>query len=291
MYNNYDHVLIECKNLTKEYGNKCVFNDASFTISTGITGLVAPNGYGKTTFIEMCAGVRKNYTGTINIFGKIPDQVKQFIGFVADKPAFPKNLKVGEYINIVSEIYGTQPDMELIQLAKMDSVYNLRIKDLSAGYLKRLAFITAVAHHPKLVLADEPFSNVDKPAVDIMQEMIIKLGRSGISFIISSHDLNELVNVADRILIIGEHRFKEIKTENIESKALEISSEDDEMLYNLLRNSYEVKKTDSGLVVFYTELKPLLETLIKFDKEIFKLKIVDRRGRFLDEVYKAISKD
>lgn len=287
----YSSVLVECDDLTKKYGDKYVFKNANFTVLKGVTGIVAPNGYGKTTFIEMCAGVRKNYTGRINVFGKIPDRVKQLIGFVADKPAFPKNIKVGEYIRIVSEVYGTHPDQELIQLARIDSVYGTRIGDLSAGYLKRLAFLISVAHSPKLVLADEPFSNVDKPAVDVMQEMIKKLGTSGVSFIISSHDLNELVTVADRILIIGGHGLEEVKTGNMGQKVLEVSSEDDEMLYVLLKNSYEIERTDTGLRVSYTDIKPLLETLATFKGEIITLKIVDGRGRFLDEIYKAISRD
>ncbi|MHB8360041.1 MAG: ATP-binding cassette domain-containing protein [Thermoplasmataceae archaeon] len=283
--------LIECDGLTKRYGDNYVFKSASFTIRTGVTGIIAPNGYGKTTFIEMCAGARKNYTGRLSIFGKMPDQIKQLIGFVADKPAFPKNIKAGEYVRIVSELYGTHPDQDLIRLARIDSVSDVRIGDLSAGYLKRLAFLLAVVHSPKVVLADEPFSNVDKMAVGVMQEMINELRKYGVSFVISSHDLNELVRVADRILIIGEHRLKEVTPGNISQRVLEVSSEDDELLYELLRKDYGVERTGKGLRVVYTDLKNLLGVLTTFEKEIITLKIADERERFLDEIYEAISRD
>ncbi len=283
--------LVECEDLTKRYGDNYVFRNASFSVRTGVTGIIAPNGYGKTTFIEMCAGVRKNYTGRISILGKMPDQVKDLIGFVADRPAFPGNIKAGEFVRIVSGIYGIHPDQELIRLAKIEGVSDTRIGDLSAGYLKRLAFLLAVVHSPKVVLADEPFSNVDRMAVGVMQEMIRELRKSGVSFIISSHDLNELVSVADRILIIGGHRLKEVNPGDMSKRVLEVSTEDDELLYELLKKDYTVERAGKGLRVVYTDLKQLLGTLAAFEKEITALKIADERERFLNDIYEAITRD
>ncbi len=283
--------IIQIEGLTKRYGGQYVFKNASFNIRTGVTGIVAPNGYGKTTLIEMCAAVRKGYTGRISIYGKAPDQVKDITGFVADKPVFPKNIKVGEYVRIVGEIYGTQPDRELIRLARIDGMLDVRIGNLSAGYLKRLAFLLAVMHFPKVALADEPFSNVDIVAVRVMQEMVRELNKSGVSFVISSHDLNELVNVADRILIIGDHSLREVSPGDRSKRILEVSSEDDEMLYELLKKHYSVQKKEDCLRVVYTDLKELLRILTTFEKDIIALKVVGEKEGFLNDVYEAISRD
>ncbi len=290
-HGNNGYGIVACKDLTKRYGNNYVFRNASFNIGTGVTGLIAPNGFGKTTLVETLAGVRKNYTGEISIFGKTPDQAKQLIGFVADKPAFPRKIKVEEFLRIVCEIYGVEPDQDLIRLASIEKVLDARIGDLSAGYLKRLAFLIAVVHSPKIVLADEPFSNVDRTAVEVMQEMIRKLAESGTSFIISSHDLNELVNVADRMLIIDNQRLRDIQPEDRNKGILEIYTEDDGLLYELLRKDHRVKKGDRGLKVEYTDLKRLLGTLSLFEKEIISMKVLDKKERFLDEIYETIAKD
>lgn len=283
--------IIEVQNLTKKYNNHYVFKEANIVIKKGVTGIVAPNGYGKTTFIEICAGVRKNYTGRINILKKMPDEVKHIIGFVPDKPSFPKNIKVGEYIQIVSEIYNVPLNQNLVQLAKIDEVLNVRIGDLSTGYLKRLAFLIAVIHSPKVELADEIFANVDRTAVVAMKKMIKELSKSGISFIISSHDLNDLADVADRILILQDLGFKELSHKRINLKILKISSEDNDLLYELLKKDYQVERTEEGLIVYFNDLKKLLGIITIFEKEIFTIKIENEKERFLDEIYKSISKD
>lgn len=288
---NSEKPIIECLNLTKAYENHFVFKNANCKTGSGITGLVAPNGYGKTTFIEMCVGVRKNYTGNINILGKSPDYVKNSIGFVPDKPSYPANIKVGDYIELVNEIYGRKPDYNMIQLANIEKVMDLKIGELSAGYLKRVSFLLAITHSPKIVFADEPFSNVDKYAVSIMLKMIMDLKNSGISFIISSHDLSELASIADRVLIINENKFKELYPRKLELRIIQISSENNELLYELLKNYFEAEITANGLIVKFDNLNKLLRLLSTFDKEIYSLKILDRRESFLDEINKAITED
>jgi len=286
-----DNNIIVVENLTKKYGNHYVFKDANITIRSGITGIVAPNGFGKTTFIEMCVGVRKNYTGEIKILGKMPDEIKNNIGFVADKPSFPRNIKVQEYLNIVSEIYKVPLNQDLVHDAKIDEILNVRIGDLSAGYLKRLAFLIAVMHSPKIVFADEIFANVDRGAVVTMKKMVMDLNKSGISFIISSHDLNDLADLANRIIIIKNNGFEEIQHRRVNLKILRISSEDDNLLYELLKKDFQVERDDEGLIVYFNDLKKVLEIITKFNKEIFTIKTEKDKEEFLNEIYKYIYKD
>ncbi len=283
--------IIVVENITKKYDSHYVLKDANTVIKSGVTGIVAPNGYGKTTFIEMSVGVRKNYQGKIKILGKMPDEIKSNIGFVADKPSFPRNIKVREYINIVSEIYKVSLNQNLVREAKIDEILNARIGDLSAGYLKRLAFLIAVMHSPKVVFADEIFANVDRGAVVTIKKMVLELNKSGISFVISSHDLNDLADLADRIIIIKNNGFEEIPHRRVNLKILRISSEDNDLLYELLKKDFQVERDDEGLIVYFNDLKKLLEEITKFDKEIFTIKTEKDKEEFLNEIYKSIYKD
>ena len=153
-----NNVIIECNNLTKSYNASKIFENANVKFYKGITGLVAPNGYGKTTFIEMCSGLRKNFSGKILIYEKSPDNAKSHIGFLMDKPAYPRTITVLDYIEYVSMIYKTRYSDEILKML-LGNVTHKKIYELSAGYIKRLAFFIAVMHMPDVVFADEPFSN------------------------------------------------------------------------------------------------------------------------------------
>lgn len=283
--------IIKCTNVTKKYDKNIVFSNLNIKINKGITGIVAPNGYGKTTFIEMCMGLLKEYTGNIKILDENIDNVRDKIGFVTDKPIFPKNLTVLDYINIVSKIYNKKYDDNIIKLFKINNVLNLKIKNLSAGYLKRLSFLLAVIHKPEIVFADEPFSNVDITAIKDIQKIILGLKESGVSFVISSHDLNELVEVADTVLIIINKTMLEIKSRKIEGTLIELSSDNINELYNYLKNDYNLNIDGNSLKFICKNLKKLFFDLYLFPDNIETIKTINIKEDFLNEVTKAIVKD
>lgn len=280
--------IIKCENLNKSYGDKVILKNVNIEIMPGIIALVAPNGYGKTTFIEMCCGLRNNYKGKIKILGKKISEVKQLIGFVEDKPAFPGNVMVMDYIRIVSAIYKTKIDDEIINLSGIREVYNYKIKDLSSGYLKRLAFIISVIHKPKLIFADEPFSNVDVTAIKAMQEMIIKINEKGTSILIASHDLRELADIANRIFYINNNVLEEIKYK-FNKNMIEVSSNDNDILNSYLKSEFYVVKNKDSLIIYCDDVKKILLKLSNFNGKIIKIRTIDYKEGLLDELYKAVN--
>lgn len=280
--------IIEVDNLTKKYGSTVVLREASFKIESGVTGIVAPNGYGKTTFIEVCAGLRKGYSGVIKILGKSPDEVKERMGIVMEKPVFPKNLKVFDCIKLISYLYNKEFDEDLINVSQIGQIMQKKIGDLSSGYIKRLAFIIAVAHHPDVVLADELFSNVDRKAVEIMQQMIKRLAKEGMSFVISSHDIQELVGVSDRVITISDEKITQFSYTKRSGILVELKSSDNEALYNLLSEHYDVTLSDSSIKVDCKDLKPLLRDVSNFSGKIDVIRTIDEKEEFINEINKNI---
>ncbi len=114
--------VITCANLSKNYGKNIIFDNLSINIPEGITGLVAPNGYGKTTFIEMCCGLRSIVAGDIRILGKNTNNAKRYTGLISDKPVFPPNIIVEDYTKIISELYNVDIDENLIELSGIKKV-------------------------------------------------------------------------------------------------------------------------------------------------------------------------
>ncbi len=281
--------VITCVNLSKNYGKNIIFDNLSIDIPEGITGLVAPNGYGKTTFIEMCCGLRNPSSGEIKVLHKNTNNAKRHIGLISDKPVFPPNITVEDYIKIISELYNVDIDENLIELSGIKRVYKYRIKELSAGYLKRFAFVISMLHKPELVFADEPFSNVDINAIKSMQTMIQNYNKNGTSFIIASHDLKELTDISDRIFLIDSQKLKEIKYERTKNTVEIVSSNNDE-LYSYLKDDFETVKGEN-ITVYYNEIKDLLLKLSNYSGDIIKIKTIDSREGLLNEIDHAINKD
>lgn len=281
--------VITCSGLSKNYGKNIIFDNLSIDIPGGITGLVAPNGYGKTTFIEMCCGLRSTTSGEIKILGKNINNAKEHVGLISDKPIFPPNITVEDYIKIISDLYNVDIDANLLELSGIKKVYKYRIKELSAGYLKRFAFVISMLHEPKLVFADEPFSNVDINAIKSMQSMVQNYNKKGISFIIASHDLKELTDISDRILLIDGQKLKEIKYEK-NKNVVEIASSNNDELYDYLKDDFDAIKGEN-LTVYYDEIKELLLKLSNYSGDIMKIKTIDSKEGLLNEIDHAINKD
>ncbi|WP_337860377.1 ABC transporter ATP-binding protein [Ferroplasma sp.] len=286
--------IIECVNLSKKYDKNFIFNNVNVKINNGINGFVGPNGYGKTTFIEMCTGLKKYYTGDLYINGKKPDIEKNEIGLVMDKPVFPENVSVTDYINIISQLYGKKPDDSMIDVLRLESVKNKKIRTLSAGYLKRLAFAVAIIHNPKIVFADEPFSNVDPASINAMKDIIMEMKKRGVSFLISSHDLQELVDIADNIFIIKNNKISKIERKKINIFKVMLHSDNLKELKVFLAKDFNINNENEFVIVNLNERKDIKKLFFKlsgFQYSINYIKTVSEKEEILSDVIKAIDED
>lgn len=291
MNNTQKNNIISVSSFTKSYKSRNVFEDVNITMPSGINGIIGPNGYGKTTFLETCMGIRSDYSGNIKILNNCIKNVRKYIGFVPDKISFPKNIFVKDYINIIAGLYNVNVPEELLDISNIKSVLNSRIGVLSAGYLKRLSFFIAIMHKPDLVLADELFANVDFNTVNIMKTLIKKLSLNGTSFIISSHDISQLSEIADHMFIIKNKKIKSVIKSGLHAPILEITTDSPENLFSYIKEKFTCEIDGNSVLMEYNNIKSVMEILSKFNGNIIKLRTIDKGEVLANEAIKAFNAD
>lgn len=212
--------ILEIKNLNKKYAN-FELKDISFNLPKGmILGFIGENGAGKTTTIKAILDILKNYTGEIKIFGldnrKDEKKIKEDIGVVLDDMFFPEILTPNDINNSLKSIYQNWDSKMFYQyLEKFSLMPNKPIKTFSKGMKKKLEIITALAHHPKLLILDEPTTGLDPIAraevIDIFQNFIEK---DDCSILLSSHNMTDLEHIADYITFINKGKIILSKTKD-----------------------------------------------------------------------------
>ncbi|MFE3574837.1 ABC transporter ATP-binding protein [Lysinibacillus sp. NPDC059133] len=196
--------LISASQLTKNYKARCVVDHINVDIQEGdIIALVGSNGAGKTTTIGMLLGIIPQDSGTIEYW---TSDYKKEIGTQLQSTPFFEGYSVEDNVKLFGAFYGislTKNEIEeklaafdLLQVKKTPAI------KLSLGQQKRLAIIVTTLHHPKLVILDEPSAGLDPRGQREIQQIIKRLKDTGVTVLFSSHDMLEVMNVADRVLIM-----------------------------------------------------------------------------------------
>lgn len=201
--------VIEIKNLKKRYDDNFSLGDINLSIPSGyVIGLIGENGAGKTTLIKSILNIINIDAGEIKIFNKDSKKydslIKEDIGIVLDNIFFPELLTAGDIDTIMKDLYKTW-DKELFYkyLNDLNLPNNKKIKTLSKGMRKKLEIITALAHHPKLLILDEPTSGLD-PVVrdDILDIFLNFIKDENHTILLSTHITSDLEHIADKIIFI-----------------------------------------------------------------------------------------
>lgn len=196
--------LISANQLTKCYKTRCVVNHINFDIEEGeIVALIGSNGAGKTTTISMLLGIVQQDSGTIEYW---KSDFKKEIGTQLQSTPFFEGYTVEDNIKLFAAFYGISVSsnemdeklaaFDLLQVKKVSAI------KLSLGQQKRLAIIVTTLHNPKLVILDEPSAGLDPRGQKEIQQIIRGLKEQGVTVLFSSHDMLEVTNVADRILMM-----------------------------------------------------------------------------------------
>lgn len=259
---------IEIKNLKKKYDGSFELGEISINIPSGyVIGLIGENGAGKTTLIKSILGIISSDTGEIKIFNKSTKEydslIKEDIGVVLDDIFFPEILTANDINLIMKDIYKNW-DKELFYryLNDLNLPSNKKIKTLSKGMRKKLEIITALAHHPKLLLLDEPTSGLDPVVRDDILDLFLKfIEDDEHTILLSTHITSDLEHIADKIIFIDNGKI--ILNEN-----------KDDLLdnYGILKCSIdEFKSIDKEDIISYKKNKYNYEILIN-DKTKMKNK-------------------
>jgi ABC-2 type transport system ATP-binding protein len=203
--------VIEVSALTKSYGSVTAVDGLSFTVGEGeVLGLVGPNGAGKTTTLRSLAGIIAPTAGGIRIAGKDlrTDAVaaKRLLAFVPDEPHLFEYLTLEEHLQFVARIYGVedwQPRaaalLETLELGEQRA----KLPDqLSRGMKQKLAIACALLHQPRALILDEPLTGLDPAGMRRMKGTIVEQARGGAAVLLSSHLLQLVEELCDRILVI-----------------------------------------------------------------------------------------
>ena len=210
--------IIEVSNLTKEYKNKKAVDNLSFDLYEGeILGLLGPNGSGKSTTINCLLSLLKYQKGSIKIFGEMMQadsyDIKSKIGVIFQDVAVFDELNVYDNINYFCGLYikdkktrlkYVEDAIDLVGLGEFKKYYP---KQLSGGLLRRLNIACGIAHKPKLIFLDEPTVAVDPQSRNYILDCIKKLRDDGATIIYTTHYMEEVEILCDRIIILDKGKI------------------------------------------------------------------------------------
>ncbi len=280
--------IIEIKNLSKEYKNKKAIDHLSFAVKKGeILGLLGPNGSGKSTTINCILSLLNFKEGDIKIFGKQmkPDayKIKEKIGVIFQEVAVFEELTVYDNIDYFCGLYIKDKKTrkkyieEAIELVGIEEFKKFYPKQLSGGLLRRLNIACGIAHKPELIFLDEPTVAVDPQSRNNILDGIKKLRQNGATIVYTTHYMEEVEMICDRIIILDKGKILAQgtadalkKKANIEEK---ITVEINDIKNSVLEKIKEFKNVDNIvfnkniLVVTYQKGQNNLLELIDYLKE------------------------
>lgn len=216
------------EDVSKFYGEVLGVNRVNLSLPPGVTSLVGPNGSGKTTLMNLMTGLVRPTQGTISVLGLTPDQPEEFfrhVGYCTQFDSFPKGVTGYEFINQILRLRGlTGSDahrltLEAIERTGMGGAAHRKVAGYSKGMRQRIRLAQAIAHHPTVLVLDEPLNGLDPMARAESIALFEALGKQGLHVIISSHVLHEVDKISDQVVlmsygyVIAEGKIHGVRTE------------------------------------------------------------------------------
>ena len=280
--------VIEVKNLTKEYKGVKAVDNLTFTVKNGeILGLLGPNGSGKTTTINSILSILKYNQGSIKIMGEemTPDnsKLKSQIGVVFQDVAVFDELNVIDNVDYFCGLYIKDKKirkeyvLDALKLVGLENYKKYYPKQLSGGLLRRLNIACGIAHKPKIIFFDEPTVAVDPQSRNNILEGIQKLRESGATIIYTTHYMEEVEILCDRVIILDKgsviasgtnDELKKLSSTK-EKIIVEVKDLDKKHMkeINALKNVAQVTYKDNNLTIAYDKGKNNIVDLINYFKK------------------------
>lgn len=299
--------IIEVKNLVKKYKEITAINNLSFEVKEGeILGLLGPNGSGKSTTMNCILSLLNFSKGTIKIFGKEmkPNSydIKAKIGVIFQDVAVFDELTVYQNIDYFCGLYIKDKNTrkkyveDAIKLVGLEDFVKFYPKKLSGGLLRRLNIACGIAHKPKLIFLDEPTVAVDPQSRNNILDGIKKLRDNGATIVYTTHYMEEVEILCDRVIIIDKGQIiAQGTTEELKELAkidervtVEVNDLDKEYIEKMkeLKNVDEVTYDGNILFVTYKEGKNNIVDMVEFlKKEGIKYNKIDSEKPTLNDVF------
>jgi len=212
--------MISVRNLVKTFGAQRAVDDLTFDIGGGvIVGFLGPNGAGKSTTLKMLTGMIEPTSGSATIAGfdiiRQTIDVKRSVGFVPESGAVFESLTGLEYLTMVAALYAIPEDAAVERIKQFIQFFDLGFDTLtdkllgaySKGMRRKVVITSALLHNPPIVFFDEPLDGLDANAAVGFKALIQTLAREGKTIVYSSHILDVVERVCDRVIIIDKGRL------------------------------------------------------------------------------------
>jgi ABC-2 type transport system ATP-binding protein len=204
-----DQIIFD--NVSKFYGEVLGVNRISLNIPPGVTTLVGPNGSGKTTLMNLMTGLVQPSRGSVSVLGLKPGNATEFfreVGYCTQFDSFPRGLTGWEFLMDSLMLHGLHPGdafrlaQEALERVKLTDAAGRKIAGYSKGMRQKIRLAQSIAHHPRVLVLDEPLNGLDPMARAESLALFEELGRQGMHLVISSHILDEVDRISDRVVLI-----------------------------------------------------------------------------------------
>ena len=263
--------VLEVLGLKKRIGLKTIVEDISFDMHEGeIIGLLGPNGSGKTTIMRMLVGLTKTTKGEVYCFekplglGKV--KMLKEVGAMIETPEFYNYMSGWSNLKQMARVCGKKVSRarmkELVEFVGLSKVIRKKVKTYSLGMRQRLGLAQALLNDPKILILDEPVNGLDPQGVQDFRNKLKEIAATGVSILISSHLLDEIEKVSDRVIVIEKGRIiADDKLDNLVA---------DETIKTLI-STYDVEKAEVlirelGIRYVLTEDGFIFENISREDK-------------------------
>lgn len=293
--------ILSLENVVKRYHNHIAVDNVSFNVPKGsVFGLLGPNGAGKTSLIRIITTITMADSGIILLDGeKLNFDHPSQIGYMPEERGLYKKMKVGEQLLYLAQLKG-MPLKEAksklknwLEKFEILSWWDKKVEELSKGMQQKIQFIATVVHEPKLLILDEPFSGLDPINTNLIKEEIAELNRKGTSIIFSTHRMEQVEEVCERIVLInhgqkilegGVDQIKEDHKENIykigfhgslpdniSNEGYQIVSDDENQLTMKINDGHHPNELLRSLINSGVEIKSYNEILPSINDIFIKL--------------------
>jgi len=204
-----DRIVFE--DVSKFYGEVLGVNRVSLNIPPGVTTLVGPNGSGKTTLMNLMTGLVQPSSGDVSVLGLTPGDADRFfrqVGYCTQFDSFPRRLTGWDFLFDSLLLHGMSEGEafrlagEALERVRLGDAGSRRIDSYSKGMRQKIRLAQAIAHHPRVLVLDEPLNGLDPMARAESLALFQELSRMGMHLVISSHILDEVDRISDRVVLI-----------------------------------------------------------------------------------------
>ncbi|MGI5127148.1 ABC transporter ATP-binding protein [Pseudonocardia sp. CA-107938] len=212
--------MLDIRGVSKRFGTRAALTDVSFTVQPGeVFGFVGSNGAGKTTTMRIVLGVLASDAGEVRWKGAPVDaDVRRRIGYMPEERGLYPKMRVAEQLQYLARLHGLGPGearsstQHWAERLGVDARLGDEVQKLSLGNQQRVQLAAALVHDPEVLVLDEPFSGLDPTAVEVMSGVLRDKAEGGVPTVFSSHQLDLVERLCDRIGIIADGRMVAVGT-------------------------------------------------------------------------------